>query len=469
MTTLNDFSVADLTIDVLAIYYNKLLGSVFRKEFSNAVTMSTDLTLTDGDTPIQRLDCNGANRVVKMAVGAAGNHPQLLINTTSSGAWTLTAKSNDGTTVLKVLNPGEIGYFLPDGSGLYVEVGAGVEGHVIKGDGVSLPQSASIDFVGGGVDVTNEAGGTQINIRSTTNLVLNGGFDFAQRQDPAALTTIAQDGYSADRWRVSRENDGLQYQRADGLAESGLTSQYFGTYKKTTNSGKFMVYQIIEGVNSIPMRGKSMILQLKLKTSSAKTIRVAVIELQNAGTIDVIPSTFVTAWGGSGVDPTLGANLAIITAESKSVTTTMQSFSVLVDVPSNSKNIIVAVWSDSQFAVDDMISVGEVRFDFGKSLSAWYPRFAQSELALCQRYFRRLLATGRFYSPAIAANQQFPQAVPVTMRTSPTIIAGASIATANVSASTINTALPDTLGYSLTASAVGDTYRLEYFDADAEL
>lgn len=122
MTTLNDFSVSDFTIDVLAIYYNKLLGSIFRKEFSNAVTMSTDLTLTDGDTPIQRLDCNGANRVVKMAVGAAGNHPVLMINTTSSGSWTLTVKSNDGLTTLKVLDPGEFGFLYPDGNGGYLDI-----------------------------------------------------------------------------------------------------------------------------------------------------------------------------------------------------------------------------------------------------------------------------------------------------------------------------------------------------------
>jgi len=42
--------------------------------------------------------------------------------------------------------------------------GASVDGHVIKDEGVSLPQRASIDFVGAGVTVTNEAGGTQVAI-----------------------------------------------------------------------------------------------------------------------------------------------------------------------------------------------------------------------------------------------------------------------------------------------------------------
>lgn len=42
--------------------------------------------------------------------------------------------------------------------------GASVEGHVIKDEGVALPQRASVDFVGAGVMVTNEAGGTQVYI-----------------------------------------------------------------------------------------------------------------------------------------------------------------------------------------------------------------------------------------------------------------------------------------------------------------
>jgi hypothetical protein len=122
MATLNDRSVQDGNTYVLAVYYNKLLGNIFRKDFSNAVVMTTDLVLTDGDMPIQRLDCNGANRVVSVPPGADGNHPFLLINVTSSGSWTLTVKSNDGVDTLKVLNPGDHGFFTSDGNGAYMDL-----------------------------------------------------------------------------------------------------------------------------------------------------------------------------------------------------------------------------------------------------------------------------------------------------------------------------------------------------------
>lgn len=53
---------------------------------------------------------------------------------------------------------GSGGWTVPAGTG------ASVDGHVIKDEGVSLPQRASIDFVGAGVAVTNEAGGTRVAI-----------------------------------------------------------------------------------------------------------------------------------------------------------------------------------------------------------------------------------------------------------------------------------------------------------------
>lgn len=220
------------------------------------------------------------------------------------------------------------------------------------------------------------------------NYLINGGLDFAQRQTPGTLTTIATDTYGPDRFRISRENADVQYQRNDATGETGLTSKYYGTLKKITNAGKMHSVQIIEGINSVPLRGKTVIFQIKLKASSSKTIRLGILELQNAGVIDTIPATFVSAWGANGVDPTLGANLAIITgAQSKSVTTSWQSFSVSVTIPSNSKNVVCAFWTDSQFAANDTLSFAEVALTVGSSVQAWKPRLYTQELHLCQRFY----------------------------------------------------------------------------------
>lgn len=271
-----------------------------------------------------------------------------------------------------------------------------------------------------------------------SNVLINNGFDLAQRQTPGTLTTISQDAYSADQWRISRENTDLQYQRNDAHAESGLTSRYYGSFKKITSTGKFMVYQILEGINSAPLKGRTIVFQARMKASSSKTIKMAILELQNGGTMDSIPATFVSAWGANGVNPTLGSNLAIITAaQSKSVTTAWQNFSVSVTVPTNSKNIIVALWSDSQFAANDILHVAEAGLYISNTVQTWKPRPFAQELLLCQRYYWKTFAldtapaqnaglnTEEFRAPAPVAGANTQRLTkcqfPVTMRAVPTV------------------------------------------------
>lgn len=243
------------------------------------------------------------------------------------------------------------------------------------------------------VDFTNmnhtHAGASQGGLLTINyNYLINGGFDFAQRQAPGTLTTYATGTYSADRWRGYTENASYQYQRQDGTAENGLTSKYFGAFKKITNTGKMFFFQIVEGVNTVPLRSKTVIFTCRMKASSSKTVRMGIFELQNAGTIDTIPNPIITAAGANSTDPTMGANVAIITAaESKSVTTAMQNFSVSVTVPTNSKNLICAVWTDSQFAANDILYTAEAGLYISAVNQIWQPRLFTHELLLCQRFY----------------------------------------------------------------------------------
>lgn len=235
------------------------------------------------------------------------------------------------------------------------------------------------------LEILIAAGGT---FSYNYNLLINGGFDLAQRQAPGTLTTLTDNKCSADRWRVTRENADVQYIRMDATSESGLTSRYYGQFKKITNAGKIHICQIVEGINSVPLRSKTVIFQAKMKASASKTIRMAVLELQNAGAMDTIPATLVTAFGADSTDPTLGANVAVITAaQSKSVTTSWQSFSVSVTVPTNSKNIICAIWSDADFAANDTLSITEAGLFTASAVQAWMPRLLNEEILLCRRYY----------------------------------------------------------------------------------
>ena len=268
------------------------------------------------------------------------------------------------------------------GDGTYIAVAAGTDGEYLVFDST---QPAGI-----------RTETPTITVDDTTNHLINGGFNFAQRQAPGTLTTIADLGYGADRWKQTRENADLQYIRVDGSSESGLTSPYFGQYKKITNAGKILICQPLEYLDTLKFRGKTVNFQLQMKASGSKTIKIAVVELQTGGTADTLP-TLVSSWGADGTDPTLGANLATIgTPTTCSVTTSWQTFQFTGSFPTTSKNLIVMVWSNADFAANDTLSLAEAGLYFGATIKTWTPRPITQEDAACKRY------CSAFKSPIIA-------------------------------------------------------------------
>lgn len=304
-------------------------------------------------------------------------------------------------------------------------------------------------FKSGGLYIKDDAGVVigpiKVGGGDLYNYIINGGFDYAERNvTPGTLFTVADKDYGPDHWWSTRENTELQYNVNDAIGETGLTSKNYGTYKKITNAGKFVVVQVIKGINSVPLRGKQVTFQIKMKASASKTIRMSVLELQNAGTIDAPPATLVTAFGADTVDPTFGTNVAIITAaESKSVTNSWQSFSVTVTVPSNSKNVMAAFWTDSDFAANDTLSVAEAGLYITDTVQAWKPRLDAAELLLCQHYFYRWgyqnsdTGTGfRMFGNGGAGVYEGQSIMhPVEMRTIPTSVVNGTWGTTNITGS----------------------------------
>src|SRR5258706_1784633 len=111
------------------------------------------------------------------------------------------------------------------------------------------------------------------------NQIINGGFDFAQRQTPGTLTTYSNTTgrtYRADRWGITNENASVQYQRVDSIAatETGLNARFYGKYKKITNAGKIIISEVLEATNSGPLRGRTVRLQAKMRFTVAASMTV---------------------------------------------------------------------------------------------------------------------------------------------------------------------------------------------------
>ena len=222
------------------------------------------------------------------------------------------------------------------------------------------------------------------------NVLANGGLWFAQRQTPGTLTTIADQKYGPDRWKSERENADVQYQRTDtsGVPETGLAARHYGTWKKITSTGKLLIYQPVENVHVMPLQSRRVTWQCKLKASASKTIRLALLQLTSSGTTDSTPAALQTAWGANTTDPTWATNVSVIgSVKSCAVTTSWQQFNVSVSMPSNAKNLFAALWTDSQFAALDTVSMSEAGLYDGAAVQPWLPKDIGRELARCQRYY----------------------------------------------------------------------------------
>lgn len=137
-------------------------------QFKNVEVLSADKTLVDADFLIQRLDCNGVGRVVKVPAGAAGNHAFWIINS-SAGAYALTIKSNNGVTTHATVNQNQGVLAMPDGNGGYLTISVDLSGYLTKdglkewdeqGSDPSSPASGKwkLYFKAGGAYIKNSAG-----------------------------------------------------------------------------------------------------------------------------------------------------------------------------------------------------------------------------------------------------------------------------------------------------------------------
>lgn len=290
---------------------------------------------------------------------------------------------------------------------------------------------------------------------SGRNDLQNSGFDFAQRQVLTTVTTYSSVGgrvYGADRWWMSNENASIDYAAVDTATtpEAGLQARFYGRIRKITALGKFAFGQVIEGTNTMPLRGRVVRVSVKMRYSpNPMTVKLGLVQLQNAGTIDTVPSgagLYITAWGAAGTDPTLGANLAYIApsiADGGAIvgngmecvlTAAFVRYSATFVVPANCKNLIPTVWTRNQPAINDMVQFSEFQMSDGYEILDYTPRLVADILPMLQRYYYKtfpiLIAPAQnaglanasiAHAVAGAVAAVFGVCYPTTMRAAPTL------------------------------------------------
>lgn len=191
------------------------------------------------------------------------------------------------------------------------------------------------------------------------------------------------------------------------------------------NDGKAGVVMPLEFLNCADLRGKTVSLQAKLKVNNARVGDVRIAVLEWTGTADSITSDVVGTWGSAGTNPTLATNWAYLgTPANLGVTTSWAPYRVEgLTVGASANNLAIFAWVDDESNdASDYLLITDVQLEEGAVCTEFERRPYQLELALCQRYYFEMQATGAavifgFGQATGTAGCVIYVGVPVTMRT----------------------------------------------------
>lgn len=299
------------------------------------------------------------------------------------------------------------------------------------------------------------------------NIITNGGFNIQQRFVPAStaiagVSTTTRAGQVADRWAVTASvATNLNWQQVDtGAApETGLESRYYGSIISATAGKKVMLSQWIVNTEMAHLRGKKVRVSVKTSQkvgSEGQTFKLGLLQLNSSGTVDTSPAFLSGAWSTTtGVDPAWGTNLAAITPDAAPTgengtitgsyleilsTLAWKRSSAVFTVPTNARNLVVVLFSNTTGGTTDNLSVAEFQLTQGPDVVDYKEPPIAETLTRCQMFFSKsfplavtpvaavAVATGgngatstitRAGATALASyiNIQFP----IKMRTTPTL------------------------------------------------
>jgi len=255
--------------------------------------------------------------------------------------------------------------------------------------------------------------------RINPNILINGGFDVAQRG--TTISGIGSAKYTLDRWRATSSGadstvtqvSGATYPKALRLTGAGSTS---GTY----------LQQRVESANSRHLAGQTATFSVYLRASTAKTVEFS-IGYASGGT-----DTF------SGTTGIASANFSVTTTDTKFTWTgsmpSAATTGIQVELKISSQG---SAWYEASNA---KLEIGSIATDFE-------PRSYGEELALCQRYYYELkVGSGTFAGIAVGSNSiRFGVTLPVPLRASPSIASNGNVThrSGNVNSSTNGVSVSD--------------------------
>jgi hypothetical protein len=211
---------------------------------------------------------------------------------------------------------------------------------------------------------------TELNLqKARKNYAQNAVFRFFQLQDPATLTTRANDTYGPDQWYALTSGANVQFARV-AETPSGTKSKYACQIRQAdASASRFGFAQILEFERVVDLRGETVTFSVLVRTDGTEvsTVRAGLVEW--TGTADTVTSNIISGWAAT---PTLIANAAFVnTPEDHAITGTYTRITVTATLGTTFNNLILFIWAPNAEAQNDDFYVKEVQVVLGDQAVAW--------------------------------------------------------------------------------------------------
>lgn len=260
--------------------------------------------------------------------------------------------------------------------------------------------------------LTAEEMNNLLSTKITRNFIYNSSFDVYQR---GSVTTSA--GYTLDRWYTSASSgSNTVTQDASVLAPDARYSA------KVTAGGTATIAlrQALETADVYHLADKTVTLSAYIASSGPTTNLNMVLEYST--TVD---------------NAVNGTWVAIDTATSQALSTTMTLISASYLVPATAKSLRVTFITASTFSATQSFYVGNVQLEQGNFVSPFtrMGRTYADELQLCQRYYQRIVTSinlpWAFGHAQSSTEVRVAIPMPIGMRTDPTLTVSSNPTVAN--------------------------------------
>lgn len=390
---------------------------------SGATTNGTVVTLTSPvlvtpalGTPVSGVATNLTGTAAGLTAGTVTTNANLTGPITSVGNATTVADGELSSIAGLTSAANKLPYYTGSGTAALADLSAA--GRALIDDADAAAQRATLG----------------LEIPALPNLIINGGFDFWQRQVATTATARSDDTYGPDRWNVLTQTAAINVERSTG----DTNSQFAGKLTQNQSSAQRMgLEQILEAKDTLPLRSRAVIFQTRVKISNSQAVRCGLVEW--TGTADTVTSDVVNDWTSS--DYTDGGSKFFVDTSftplaTASVTPSADAWtavSVTATVGASANNLFGVCWTEGTAAQNVTLEFTQAGLYAASTSQNWNPLSVGQEYARLKRFVRgwasdatALFAGVGFGAAASTTTACIYVALDTPMRVVPTLVATAA-------------------------------------------